>query len=90
MDGIENKTEAPAELTEDIRNLSEEEKLERGIVSLPENLGEALKAMKKDKLVCDTLGSEFAEGYMKAKRKEWKGYLEQISEWELERYLYLV
>ena len=90
MDGIENKTEAPAELTEDIRNLSEEEKIDRGIESLPENLGEALKAMKKDKLVCDTLGSEFAEGYMKAKRKEWKGYLEQISEWELERYLYLV
>ena len=82
--------DAPAELTEDIRKLSEEEKLERGIVSLPENLGEAIKAMKNDSLVCDTLGERFAKGYMKSKRKEWKGYLEQISEWELERYLYLV
>ena len=90
MDGIEKNMDAPAELTEDIRKLSEEEKLERGIVSLPENLGEAIKAMKNDSLVCDTLGERFAKGYMKSKRKEWKGYLEQISEWELERYLYLV
>ena len=46
--------------------------------------------MKKDELVCETLGLEFADRYMKAKRKEWKGYLEQISDWEIERYLYLV
>ena len=30
------------------------------------------------------------KGYMKAKRKEWKDYLEQVSEWELNRYLYRV
>lgn len=90
MDGIEKNMTAHDEITEDIRNLSEDEKYERGIDSLPENLGEALKAMKKDELVCETLGLEFADRYMKAKRKEWKGYLEQISDWEIERYLYLV
>lgn len=90
MDGLENKMQAPAELTEDIRKLSEEEKHQRGIESLPENLGDAIKAMKQDKLICDIFGTEFAESYMKVKRKEWKGYLEQISQWELEKYLYLV
>ena len=90
MDGIEQNMVAPSELTEDIRNFSEEEKETKGIESLPENLGEAIKAMKKDTLVRETLGSEFATDYMKAKRAEWKGYLEQISEWEIDKYLYLV
>lgn len=90
MDGIEKNMETPSELTEDIRQFSEEEKEAKGIESLPENLGEAIKAMKKDTLVRDTLGKEFANDYMKAKRTEWKGYLEQISEWEIDRYLYLV
>ena len=90
MDGIEQNMEAPSELTEDIRYFSEEEKEAKGIESLPENLGEAIKAMKKDTLVRETLGAEFATDYMKAKRAEWKGYLEQISEWEIDKYLYLV
>lgn len=90
MDGIEQNMEAPSELTEDIRNLTEEKKEAKGIESLPENLGEAIKAMKKDTLVRETLGTEFATDYMKAKRAEWKGYLEQISEWEIDKYLYLV
>lgn len=90
LDGIEKNMEAPAELKEDIRNLSEEERMDKGIESLPENLGEAIKAMRQDELVWETLGKHYSDTYAKAKRKEWKGYLEQVSEWELERYLYLV
>lgn len=90
MDGIQGKMQAQEELCEDLRRLSEEERSGRGIVALPENLGEALAAMKNDRLVCDTLGKDFYHKYINAKRKEWKGYLEQVSEWELERYLYLV
>lgn len=90
MDGIYNKMQAQEELTEDLRRLSEEERSDRERVALPENLGEALAAMKNDRLVCDTLGTNFYNKYMNAKRKEWKGYLEQVSEWELERYLYQI
>ena len=57
---------------------------------LPENLGEAIKAMGQDTLVSKVLGETYRKGYMKAKRKEWKEYLEQVSEWELNRYLYRV
>ena len=69
--------------------LNEEEKL-LGIQMLPENLGEAIKAMGQDTLVSKVLGETYRKGYMKAKRKEWKDYLEQVSEWELNRYLYRV
>ncbi|MDY2595562.1 MAG: type I glutamate--ammonia ligase [Oliverpabstia sp.] len=90
LEGIEKNLKAPAELREDIRKLTGEEKREKGIEALPENLGEALKAMEQDFLIRETLGEKFTKSYLKAKRKEWKGYLAQISEWELNQYLYLI
>ncbi|MGI6007287.1 MAG: glutamine synthetase family protein [Ruminococcus sp.] len=90
LEGIEENLSAPEELAEDIRRLSCEEKLARGIRLLPENLGEALQAMNDDRLVREVLGEGYVNEYIKIKRKEWKGYLAQISEWELNRYLYLV
>ena len=88
--GIQHQLQAPPELTEDIRRLTCEEKLEKGIASLPENLGEALKAMAQDSLVEETLGAEYVNVFQKVKRKEWKSYLAQVSEWELSRYLYRI
>ena len=73
-----------------INKKNEEEKKLLGIQMLPENLGEAIKAMGQDTLVSKVLGETYRKGYMKAKRKEWKDYLEQVSEWELNRYLYRV
>ena len=90
LDGIQKGLSAPEELTEDIRRLTCEEKRMRGIQSLPENLGSALEAMQKDPLILDVLGENYAKAYQKAKKKEWKSYLEQITAWELDRYLYLV
>ena len=46
--------------------------------------------MGQDTLVSQVLGETYRKGYMKAKRKEWKDDLEQVSEWELNRYLYRV
>ncbi|MDE6024170.1 MAG: glutamine synthetase family protein [Lachnospiraceae bacterium] len=90
MDGIDNKLEAPDELVDDIRNLNEYEKRDRGIELLPENLGEAIIAMSNEKLVTDVIGERLAKRYMRAKRTEWKGYLEQVSDWEISKYLYRI
>ncbi len=90
LSGIEERLTAPEELKHDIRRFTEEEKAARGIRRLPENLGEALAAMEEDPLVADVLGNACAEAYGRAKKKEWKSYLGQVSEWELNRYLYLV
>lgn len=77
LEGIEKGYEAPEETQKNVR-------------SLPENLGDALKEMKEDLLVTETLGETCAYAYWETKRKEWKEYLEQVSEWELNRYLYLI
>ena len=57
---------------------------------LPTNLSEALKAMKEDPLMEEILGRRFLKIYNQAKEKEWMSYMEQISMWELEQYLYKV
>lgn len=90
LEGIGENRKAPAELTEDIRRLSCEEKAARGIRILPENLGEALQAMEADELVEKILGKDYVQEYCRTKRREWKDYLAQVSEWELNRYLYQV
>lgn len=90
LEGLEENLEAPRELTEDIRKLTGEEKRAKGIEALPENLGEALAAMEQDALISEVFGERVAKAYMKARRREWKSYLAQVSEWELSRYLYIV
>ena len=90
LEGIEKGMEAPEELKNDIRRLSCEEKGELGLKSLPENLGEALVAMKDDKLITEVLGEAYTFVYGKSKRREWKKYLEQITQWEIDQYLYLI
>lgn len=90
LEGIQKRLSAPEELKEDIRRFNCEEKRIRGIQSLPENLGNALEAMQNDKLILKVLGETYARAYQRAKKKEWKSYLEQITAWELDRYLYLV
>lgn len=57
---------------------------------LPTNLSEALKAMKEDPLMEEILGQRFLKIYNQAKEKEWMSYMEQISMWELEQYLYKI
>ena len=57
---------------------------------LPSNLSEALKAMKEDGLPEEVLGKRFLKIYNQAKEKEWMSYMEQISMWELEQYLYKI
>ena len=88
LEGIEQQLEAPGSIDADVRRLSREELRKAGIDSLPANLSEALDALEKDEFVQTVLGKSFVTAYANAKRREWESYMEQISEWELNRYLY--
>ncbi len=90
MEGIEKELKVPKELKCDIRRLAADEKIQMGIRGLPENLGEALKALQGDHMILDTLGEDYLSLYVNVKRKEWKNYLEQITQWELSQYLYRI
>ena len=38
----------------------------------------------------EILGETFCEQYSQAKRKEWLRYSQEISDWEIEEYLYRI
>lgn len=88
LDGIENHIDPPESVDCNIFDLSESERKERGIESLPETLAEAVDELEKDEFIKQVLGEHVAEKYVEAKRKEWQRYREQVSEWEIQEYLY--
>ena len=49
---------------------------------------EAVEELEKDTFIQDVLGDHIAGKYIDAKRKEWHEYRSQVSEWEIQEYLY--
>lgn len=54
---------------------------------LPGNLKDALRMLKKDKYIYETLGEEFSKTYINIKTEEWNDYMLQVSDWEVATYL---
>ena len=87
LEGIEQGYELPEPMETNLYHLTPEQRRERGIVSLPETLGEAIDELAESDLVRRALGPHIFDRYVELKRKEWDEYRVQLSEWELERYL---
>ena len=88
LDGIERKLEVSEGIDYNIFEMSESERLDKNIERLPDNLYDAVLELKKDKVICDVLGPHILDKYVQAKLKEWDDYRTQVSEWEIEEYLY--
>lgn len=87
LDGIKRGLTPPASVQQDIFEMTENERLEAGIQSLPRNLYEAIHEMKKSEFMKDVLGEEVFYKYATAKRMEWNEYTSQVTDWEIDRYL---
>jgi glutamine synthetase len=87
LDGIEKGYELPPPMEENLFELSPEEREERGIISLPENLGEAIRELAHSDLARQVLGPHIFDRYVQIKRREWDEYRVQVTPWELGRYL---
>jgi glutamine synthetase len=87
LEGIEQGYELPEPMETNLYHLTAEQRRERGIVSLPETLGEAIDELAQSDLARKALGPHIFDRYVELKRKEWDEYRIQLSEWELERYL---
>ena len=77
----------PEEVTENIFAMSPVVRKRHGIEALPGSLEEALVAMKKDKLVMDTLGQHVSSQYIAGKEAEWDEYRTRVSSWERDKYM---
>jgi len=85
--GIEEGYALPDEASANLYAMSPEELLAEKIESLPGSLAEAVTEMERSELVADTLGEHVFEWFIRNKLAEWSGYKQQVSQWELERYL---
>jgi len=90
LDGIKNRIDpGEAIIGENVWNLSYEERRKRGMIQLPQNLMDAVKALEADDVVKAGLGP-IAEEYIKLKKAEWSEYMRQVTPWEIDRYLTLL
>jgi glutamine synthetase len=87
LEGIEKGYELPAPMEQNLYKLTPEERKERGIVALPETLGEAIDELAGSELAKKALGDHVFSSYVKLKRKEWDDYRVQLTPWEMENYL---
>ena len=87
LEGIEQSLQPMPGTTRNVYEMSDRERNELSIKSLPGNLGEALANMEQDKLLYNTLGEHIFEHFLAAKRKEWNFYISQVHKWEIDNYL---
>jgi len=88
--GIENEYDLPPEASNNIYEMSEDERRAAGIESLPEDLFEAIAVAERSELLRETLGDHVFEYLIRNKREEWDGYKAYVTPYELERYLPLL
>ncbi|MCL6592963.1 MAG: type I glutamate--ammonia ligase [Alicyclobacillus sp.] len=86
LDGIRRSLPLPPPVNRNIYRMTDEEKEQAGIYSLPENLGEAIEELSQDDVLREALGEHVFTHYLEAKRIEWNLYRMQVSEWEREQY----
>lgn len=88
LDGIKRKLTPPDSTDCNLFELSEDERQERGIESLPADLGEAIEELEKDTFIQEVLGTHVTKKYLEAKKAEWAQYRAQVTDWEIGEYLY--
>src|SRR5213596_2110544 len=87
LEGIEQGYELPDPMETNLYHLTAEQRRERGIVSLPETLGEAIDELSQSELMRKALGKHIFDRYVELKRKEWDEYRVQLTDWEMKKYL---
>ena len=90
LEGVEGEYELPPEASNNIYEMSEDERREAGIESLPEDLSEAIRVAEGSELLHRTLGGHVLDYLVRNKREEWDAYKAYVTPFELDRYLPLL
>jgi len=87
LEGIEKGYEAPEPVEENVYDMTEQERAERGIGTLPTSLLEAVHLTEQSEVVRKALGDHVFNAFIQNKKLEWEQYRSQVTEYELKRYL---
>ena len=87
LDGIATQADSREPVNTNIWEMSHREKRRLRIDDLPHNLEEACDSLEKDDVITAALGEHVTRNFLEAKRQEWRDYISQVSQWELDNYL---
>jgi glutamine synthetase len=90
LEGVEKGYELPDPLERNIYQMSEAERKNTGVDSLPANLGEAIAETQKSDVVRRALGDHVFERFIALKKQEWDDYRIQVTQYEIEKFLPLM
>lgn len=89
LEGIREGLNPGAANEDNLYELSDAQRRERGIEFLPQTLQEAVQAFADDPLVERTVGKGLRDEFIKYKTQEWETYHLSVSAWEVERYSHM-
>jgi glutamine synthetase len=85
--GIEGEYELPPEASNNIFEMTEEERGAAGIRSLPEDLHEAIRLAESSEVLREVLGEHVHAYLIRNKHEEWDAFKAHVTPYELARYL---
>jgi glutamine synthetase len=87
LEGVEKEYPCPEPVEENVYEMSEEERRERGIAHLPGSLWEAIELAEGSDVLRRCLGDRLFDSLITNKKIEWSDYRRQVTDYELRRYL---
>jgi glutamine synthetase len=87
LKGIEGGYDCPAPIEENVFEMSEHERKDRGIDHLPGSLLQAIDLAENGALLRECLGEHLFESLLVNKKIEWSNYRRHVTDYELKRYL---
>lgn len=87
LEGIEKEYPCPEPIEENVYEMTEQERQERGIDHLPGSLWEAIELAEESALLRRCLGDHLFDSLLSNKKIEWSDYRRQVTDYELKRYL---
>jgi glutamine synthetase len=87
LKGIEEGYDLPDGAEDDVWSLTPGERRALGIMPLSGSLSDAIKTMETSELMAETLGEHVFDFFLRNKRAEWEAYRQQVTPFELSRYL---
>ncbi|MGN7382661.1 Glutamine synthetase [Chlamydia abortus] len=89
LDGIRKKMQLPPPTDRNIYVMSDEEREDEGIPSLPADLREALQELVANDVMREALGEHALTHFYELKEIEWNIYRTQVHSWERDQYMSL-
>ena len=87
LDGIRNKLLPPEPMECNLYEMSEAELAQAGVTKLPEDIAQAVDALRQDEVIMRVLGPHTGRCLPQAQLAQWDQYRIRVYDWELAEYL---